>query len=81
MNLQTLQGKVIFLRRTDAAGGVNLLGHSFNVSNTWTNRLVRIEVNLDDRQARFHALRRRAPTWQPLLKRHPYHPPTWRFTE
>jgi len=52
-----------------------------DVSASWTNRLVRSEVDLDAKQIRFYALRRREPTWQPLLKTHPYAPPPWRFTE
>ena len=75
------RGSVIFLRRTDAEGHVSLLGHTFNVSATWTNRLVRTEVDLDEKQVRFYALRRREPTWQPLLKTHGYQPPDWHFTE
>jgi transposase len=81
VNLQKLTGKLICLRRTDAQGYVNLLGHRFHVSPSWTNRLVRSEVNLDAQQIQFYALRRREPTWQPLLSTHKYRPPTWHFTE
>jgi hypothetical protein len=81
MDLQTLSGKVVFLRRTNAQGNVALLGHTFEVSKTWIHRLVRAEVDLDQKQLRFYALRRREPPWQPLLKTHRYQPPTWRFTE
>jgi len=81
IDLQSLRGRVIFLRRTDAQGRVSLLGRSFDVSATWTNRLVRTELDLDQKQARFYALRRREPTWQPLLKTHRYQPPERRFIE
>ena len=81
VDLQTLRGRVIFLRRSDASGRVSLLGHTFDVDRTWASRLVRAEVNLDEKRIRFHALRRREPSWQPLLKTHRYQPPTWTFTE
>lgn len=81
MDLQALRGEVIFLRRTDAGGRVSLLGHTFEVGAKWVSRLVRAEVNLDRKRVRFYALRRREPSWQPLLKAHRYQPPSWRFTE
>jgi len=81
VDLQTLRGRVIFLRRGDANGRVSLLGHTFDVDRNWAGRLVRAEVDLDNKRVRFHALRRREPSWQPLLKTHPYRPPTWTFTE
>jgi hypothetical protein len=81
MDLQTLRGKVIFLRRTDASGRASLLGHTFDADRDWPNRLVRAEVDLDRRRVRFYALRRREPSWQPLLRTHRYRPPTRRFTE
>jgi hypothetical protein len=81
LDLQTLRGRVIFLRRSDASGRVSLLGHTFDVDQNWANRLVRAEVDLDEKRIRFHALRRREPSWQPLLKTHRYQPPTWAFTE
>jgi hypothetical protein len=81
MDLQALKGKVIFLRRTGPEGRVSLLGHTFDVDRDWPNRLVRAEVDLDHERVRFSALRRREPSWQPLLRTHRYRPPTWRFTE
>ncbi|MBA3417006.1 MAG: hypothetical protein H0U10_17435 [Chloroflexia bacterium] len=81
MDLQTLRGRAIFLRRTDAQGRVSLLGHGFAVDGKWASRLVRAEVDLSAKRVRFYALRRREPTWQPLLKTHRYDPPTWAFTE
>jgi hypothetical protein len=81
MDLQALRGKVIFLRRTDAKGRASLLGHTFDVDRKWADRLVRAEVDLDGKRVRFYALRRREPSWQPLLKTHPYRPPKGRFTE
>lgn len=73
------QGHLIFLRRTNDAGAVTVLGHTFSVDPTWCHRLVRAEVNLDTHAIRFHALRRREPSWQPLLRAVPYEFPHRRF--
>ena len=76
-----LSGQVIYLRRTDDAGAVSVLGHTWPVSATWCHRLVRAEVDLDRGQIRFYALRRREPKRQPLLQTVPYQVPTKRFHE
>jgi hypothetical protein len=67
-----VHGRLVFVRRTTATGAVSLLGHSFGVDPHWAHRLVRCEVDLDADAIRFHALRRREPTWQPLLRAVPY---------
>jgi hypothetical protein len=74
-------GRIIYLRRTGAAGGVELLGRHFEVEASWPHRLVRAEVNLDAGHIRFYALRRRDPTRQPLLREVAYALPRRRFTE
>lgn len=74
-------GAVIYLRRTDAHGRVNLLGHSFSVDTSWPHRLVRSHVDLSANEIRFHALRRREPTWQPILKTFPYRFPERKFRD
>jgi hypothetical protein len=74
-----LRGQVVYLRRSDATGGVALLGQHWAVSPQWCHRLVRAEVDLDQGEIRFIALRRREPRQQPLLKRIPYMVPTRRF--
>ncbi len=76
-----LRGRVVYLRRSDDKGRVHLLGHTFDVDPTWPGRLVRVEIDFDAKQARFYALRRREPSWQPLLKTHPYQPPKRPFRE
>lgn len=82
MDLQrALQGTVIYLRRTDHAGNVDLLGHRFAVSALWPHRLVRAEVDLTGSCICFHALRRRQPDDQPLLTKVHYAPPAKRFVE
>jgi transposase-like protein len=75
------RGRIIYLRRTGAAGGVELLGRHFEVDATWPHRLVRAEVDLDAGQIRFYALRRRDPAHQPLLREVAYKLPRRRFQE
>jgi len=65
-------GTIIYLRRTTDEGAVSILGHSFVVDRAWPNRLVRCEVRLDEDAIHIHALRRRAPDEQPLLRQEPY---------
>jgi hypothetical protein len=62
-----LRGRLVYLRRTDAAGRVEVLGRSFAVDARWVNRLVRVEVDLRAGRLRVYQLRRRAPQEQPLL--------------
>lgn len=78
---QPPQGMVIFIRRTTDRGRVTLLGRTFDVSTNWPHRLVRAEVHLTECRIDFHALRRRDPTYQPLLKSVEYHFPKRRFHE
>jgi hypothetical protein len=69
LNLQArLGGRVVYLRRTDAAGRAEVLGQAFEVDRHWAHRLVRAEVDLDAGMIRFSRLRRREPGDQPLLK-------------
>lgn len=82
LNLQQpLQGTVIYIRETNAKGQASVLGHTFDVSPIWTNRLVRADVDLTDRQIRFYALRRKDPHNHLLLATHGYNTPTKRFQE
>ncbi len=76
-----LQGSLVFLRRTNANGEATLLGHTFFVDRYWCSRLVRAHVDLSKESIRFHALRRRQPHYQPLLKEVPYEFPKRRFHE
>ena len=68
-------GRLIYLRRTTDSGTVTVLGHPFLVDRQWPHRLVRAELDLDLGQLRFFALRRRAPTEQPLLRAVPFFAP------
>ena len=76
-----LAGRVVFLRRSDAGGEVTLLGRTYPADGSWPNRLVRAEVDLDAREIRFCALRRRQPKDHRLLRTTTYEPPTKRFKE
>lgn len=70
-----LRGLMIFIRRTDETGHLDMLGQRFAVSPNWPHRLVRCEVDFDHHCIRFFGLRRRAPTEQPLLASIAYHRP------
>lgn len=59
---------LVFLRRTDARGRIRVLGAEVTAAPRWPHRLVRAELNVRTQTLRIHALRRRAPTDQPLLK-------------
>lgn len=67
-----LRRRIIFIRRTNEAGHVHVLGQTLRVSPTWPHRLVRCEVDFDHQEIRCFALRRRAPAEQPLLATVPY---------
>jgi len=82
LNLQLpLQGTVIFLRRTNDRGTVEVLLRPYLVDPLWPHRLVRIEVDLSNHEIRFYRLRRRQPDQQPLIKTVPYTPPTKPFRD
>lgn len=78
---QPLRGRVIFIRRTDDKGSIELLGRTTPVNPNWVHRLVRAEVDLSAGQIQIFALRRREPDKQPLLKTLAYKTPKRRFIE
>jgi Homeodomain-like domain len=68
-NLQARpKGRMVYVRRTDAEGRVEVLGRAFEVDRHWAHRLVRADVDLDAGTIRFSRLRRREPGDQPLIK-------------
>ena len=75
------RGRIIFVRRTDAAGAVRLLERSYAVDPRWANRLVRAEFDLDAGKIRFYALRRKEPTVQPVLRETDHRLPNRKFRE
>ena len=82
LNLQAHpRGRIVYLRRTNASGSVEMLGQSFAVDAQWSNRLVRVEFDVDAGRMRLFALRRREPTVQPMLKELVHHIPRRRFNE
>lgn len=82
LNLQLpLQGLVVFLRRANDRGEVELLGHRYLVDPLWPHRLVRAEVDLTRKSIRFYRLRRREPDLQPLINTASYQPPNKRFQD
>jgi putative transposase len=77
----TPQGRLIYLRRTDGHGRVEVLGQRWQVPGSWPHRLVRAEVDLNRDRIRFYTLRRREPKSQPLVLEVPYQLPRRRFQE
>jgi hypothetical protein len=74
-----LRGTIIYVRRSNENGDVQLLGKAFSVDEHWLHRLVRCEVDFTHQRIRFYALRRRDPTGQPLLRELPYPRPNKPF--
>jgi hypothetical protein len=74
-------GVIIFLRRTSDTGTVQLLGHTFTVTERWAHRLVRCQVDLRTHRIGFYGLRRSHPQEQPLLAEHEYRLPKKPFQE
>jgi hypothetical protein len=71
------QGKVVFLRRTNEASEVELLGRNYPLAVAWSHRLVRCEVDLVVDKVRVYGLRRAEPQSQPLLTEWDYRLPDW----
>jgi hypothetical protein len=68
-------GRIVFIRRTSDQGTASILKRPYPVDTHWVHRLVRGELDLDARQLRFYALRRREPDVQPLLGEVAFEPP------
>ena len=74
-------GRLVYLRRSNPQGEVNLLGHTWKVSEVWPGRLVRCEVDLDKNKIRFFTLRRKEPTSQPQILEVDYRLPNRGFQD
>ena len=74
-----LKGTVIYLRRTNHSGHVEVQRRNYPIDPLWPHRLVRAEIDLTNQQIRFYRLRRRQPDDQPLIHTVKYVPPTKRF--
>lgn len=75
------QGRLVYLRRTNAQGEVTLLGRTWCVSAVWPSRLVRCEVDLDKDKIRFFTLRRKEPSGQPQVLELAYRLPNRGFQD
>ena len=82
LNLQSRpRGRIVYVRRTSAAGTVEVLGRVIEVDPHWLNRLVPVEVDLDGGTIRIYRLRRRERKHQPLLNHSHHHIKQRRFSE
>lgn len=75
------RGRIIYLRRSDDLGVVNLMGRTYLTDKARPHRLVKIVVDLVQDSMSFYALRRRDPLCQPLLRTIHYAFPNRRFKE
>lgn len=65
-------GRIVFIRRTDDHGVVELLQRRLLVGPSWQHRLVRCELDFTAQEVAVYGLRRAAVEDQPLLVRLPY---------
>jgi hypothetical protein len=75
------KGKVIFIRRTNVQGHVQVMGHHWILSCIGPHRLVRAEVDLTQNEISFYRLRRREPEEQECLGTAKYQFPNKAFRE
>jgi len=75
------QGRLVFLRRSNGQGEVQLLGRALAVDPLWQHRLVRADVDLTKCRIRCYTLRRRAADQQPMVKETRYALPRRPFSE
>lgn len=68
-------GRIIFIRRTNDQGEVEVLGRKYEVAKHWANRPVRCEVDVGGKEVSFYGLRRADPETQPLLRKEAYELP------
>lgn len=68
-------GRIIFIRRTNDQGEVEVLRRKYKVAKHWANRLVRCEVDIGGKEMRFYGLRRVESENQPLLRQEAYELP------
>jgi transposase len=74
-------GRMVYLRRSNADSEITLLGKTWPLGQTWPNRLVRCEVDLDKDKIRFFTLRRKDPTSQPQILEVDYRLPNRGFQD
>jgi hypothetical protein len=74
-------GRLVYLRRSNGLSEITLLGKTWPLGQTWPNRLVRCEVDLDKDKIRFFTLRRKDPTSQPQILEVDYRLPNRGFQD
>jgi hypothetical protein len=68
----TPSGRIIFLRRTNASGTVEILGRRLRIDPLWPHRLLRCTLSLPDQQLHCHRLQRRNPTAHTFVQTLPF---------
>jgi transposase-like protein len=75
------RGRLVYLRRSNALSEITLLGRTWPLGQSWPNRLVRCEVDLNNDKIRFFTLRRKDPTSQPQILEVDYRLPNRGFQD
>jgi putative transposase len=75
------RGRLTYLRRSNALSEITLLGTAWPLGQTWPNRLVRCDVDLDKDKIRFFTLRRKDPASQPQILEVDYRLPNRGFQD
>lgn len=75
------RGRLVYLRRSNGLSEITLLGTTWPLHQTWPNRLVRCEVDLDKDKIRFFTLRRKDPASQPQILEVDYRLPNRGFQD
>lgn len=75
------RGRLVYVRRSNGASEVTLLGRTWQLGQVWPNRLVRCDVHLDQDKLRFFTLRRKEPSSQPQILEVEYRLPARGFQD
>jgi hypothetical protein len=75
------QGTVVFIRRTNDSGNVDVMGHTWVLDENWSNKLIRADVDLTNHEINFYRLRRRDPQNHIYIGTAKYHFPVRDFIE
>jgi len=75
------RGRLVYVRRSNGASEVTLLGRTWPLGQVWPNRLVRCEVHLDQDKLRCFTLRRKEPSSQPQILEVEYRLPARGFQD
>ena len=75
------RGRLVYVRRSNGASEVTLLGRTWPLGQVWPNRLVRCEVHLGQDKLRFFTLRRKEPSSQPQILEVDYRLPARGFQD